>query len=333
MPRQRIDFSLLKERADCEAVLRHYGVVLAGSGAERSARCPFHDDRNPSFSVNVEKKVFQCFACGAKGDLLDFVARMERSSIREAAAVIAACCGIPLGEEKPPHQRAGKPGEKQFGRERGKPPRRARATRKAPGAGEEGNTPLPFTLPLEPKHPYLDKRGVSPEVVKTFGLGYCNFGLLMKGRICIPIHDERGNLVAYAGRWPGDEVPEGEARYLLPWRFKKRSVLYNLHRVAGAEHLVIVEGYWSVFRLHATGIPAVALMGRTLSEKQEGLLLGSGARLLTLFLDGDAPGREATAELLPRLARHFFVRAPTLPKGEAPDTVNEEILTEAVRVW
>ena len=98
----------------------------------------------------------------------------------------------------------------------------------------------------------------------------------MQGWICIPIHDERGVLVAYAGRRATEELPRGVPKYILPRGFEKRRVLFNLHRVAGAEHLILVEGYWSVFRLHALGLPAVALMGRVLSAEQETLLIESG---------------------------------------------------------
>jgi DNA primase len=108
-------------------------------------------------------------------------------------------------------------------------------------------------------------------------------------------------------------------------------VLFNYHRVVGAQHLVIVEGYWSVFRLHALNVPAVALMGTNLSEIQVKLLGWSGARRLTLLLDADRAGRKATADLLPRLSSLFFVRMPTLPVNESPDTVSEDLLLEAVR--
>ena len=112
--------------------------------------------------------------------------------------------------------------------------------------------------------------------------------------------------------------------------FEKRRVLFGLHRVTGSEHLILVEGYWSVFRLHTLDIPVVALMGRVLSTEQEALLKQSGARMLTLLLDGDRPGREATAELLPRLAPHFFVRVVHLPDGAQPDTVPEQFLLDVL---
>jgi DNA primase len=146
----------------------------------------------------------------------------------------------------------------------------------------------------------------------------------------MPIHDERGVLVAYTGRWASDELPEGVPKYDLPYKFPKCRVLFNLHRVTGAEHLVLVEGYWSVFRLHALDVAAVALMGRTLSVEQETLLIGSGVRMLTLMLDGDRPGREAADQLLPRLADRFFVRSVRLPDQEKPDTVPEQFLLEVL---
>jgi DNA primase len=109
-------------------------------------------------------------------------------------------------------------------------------------SNEPINAPLPFALKLDPAHPYLVERGLGPELVELFGLGFCSRGS-MAGRVCIPIHNELGELVAYAGRWPGDDVPAGEDRYKLPAKFQKSRVLFNLHRVAASEHVVLVEGY------------------------------------------------------------------------------------------
>lgn len=89
---------------------------------------------------------------------------------------------------------------------------------------------------------------------------------------------------------------------------------------------MIVEGCWSVFRLDALGIAAVALMGRTLSEEQEKIIRDSLVSYVTLLLDGDQPGRTATAETLPRLARHMFAHAPDMPEVAEPDTMDEMAL-------
>ena len=154
---------------------------------------------------------------------------------------------------------------------------------------------------------------------------------MMQGRICIPIHNEHGELVAYAGRWVGPDatIPEGKGRYELPPRFEKSRVLFNLDRIDDPLHLVVVEGFFGAIRLHGLGIPAVALMGRSLSEYQLGLLEAAGTRYLTLLLDGDEPGRQAMAEIMRLLAKTpLRVRALMLPEGTQPDTADEALLRE-----
>ena len=253
----------------------------------------------------LEKKVFHCFACSEKGTILDFVAKMEQCSISDSARLVAEWCGV-SGESPAPR----------------------RVARALPDQAGE-NKPLGFELRLDPRHPYLSERGVSRDTITKFGLGSCERGI-MKGRVCIPIHDADGRLVAYAGRWPRSASALDEPRYKFPPGFKKRLVLFNFHRVRDAECLVIVEGYWSVFRLDALGVAAVALMGRTLSREQEMLIRRSRADRITLLLDGDEPGRVATTDILPRLAQHQFVHAPVMPEGAEPDTMDEDALMAAI---
>ncbi len=127
---------------------------------------------------------------------------------------------------------------------------------------------------------------------------------------------------------PEAELPEGEDRYKLPPKFEKLRVLFNLHRVV-SEHVVLVEGFFGAFRLHALGVPVVALMGRALSEHHVELLERAGVRRLSLLLDGDEPGRQACAALMGRLARTaFLTRALVLPEGAQPDTVPEPLLRD-----
>ncbi len=307
MTRTTVDYAAIRDQARFETVLANYGLETRGHGAERMTWCPFHDDRSPFCSINLEKKVFQCFGCGEKGTILDFVAKMEHCSISESAQLVADWCNVSSAVSAP-----------------------RRIAKARPGRSAE-NEPLGFELRLDPRHPYLKERQVSEGAISKFGLGYCHRGI-MKGRICIPIHATNGILVAYAGRWPGSAPTPDEPRYKFPRGFKKRLVLFNLHRVREAEHLVIVEGYWSVFRLHSLGVPAVSLMGTSLSASQADLLNRTGARLLTLLLDADETGYKATEELLPRLSQQFFVRVPQLPGNEAPDTVSENVLLEAVQL-
>lgn len=101
---RRVDFEKIKADADFAAVLRHYGVEVPAGRTQLKIRCPFHDDERPSCSVNLDKRLFHCHAggCGASGNVLDFVWRMENRagetvSLRLAGRALAGICGIPLG--------------------------------------------------------------------------------------------------------------------------------------------------------------------------------------------------------------------------------------------
>jgi DNA primase len=350
MPKRYIDFAFVKENASFEQVIVCYNLKLVGSGAQRSILCPFHRERRPSCKIDLERKIFHCFGCEARGNLLEFVARIEgdADNLRAAAIKIAEICGTATAA---PRERAGAAPVREHRHKGAKPqrPKRAAPTTDAAQAtiarvevhggltnagchGAAGpNPPLTFALKLDATHPYLAARGLSAEVVAQFGLGYCSRGS-MAGRICIPVHDERGQLVAYAGRWPGDEgIPEGEDRYKLPAKFQKSRVLFNLYRMPESNHLVLVEGFWSTMRLHALGVPVVGLMGWSVSTDQVALLQGRGVRYVTLLLDGDDTGRRGREKVLPDLASSFFVRAPLLPEGEKPDTLEETQLLSLVQ--
>ncbi len=190
------------------------------------------------------------------------------------------------------------------------------------------NKPLGFRLTLDPKHPYLAERGLSPELIELFGLGFCAKGS-MAGRVCIPIENAEGELVAYAGRWVGtdEDLPEGEEKYKLPKGFYKNLELWNLHRVKHCKHLILVEGYFGAMRLHGLRLPAVALMGSSLSEEQVALLRDCPAlRFVTVMLDGDEAGQKAVDIITARLAKYWWTRDVVLPDGAQPDTVEESVL-------
>jgi DNA primase len=178
MTRPLSDLARVKSEASLEQILRHYGVKVQGRGQQRMALCPFHKDTKPSCSVHLERNVFNCFGCGAQGSVLDFVARIENVSILRAVARVKEICALPSDLPPIKTSRLGKDTS------HGKPLQ-----------------PLPFRLKLDPSHPYLSARGISPELATTVGLGFCRCGgTPLQGWICIPIHDEHGVLVAYAGR-------------------------------------------------------------------------------------------------------------------------------------
>ena len=98
MPQQYINFAFVKQGANFEAVLSHYELKAEGTGVERSVLCPFHNERKPSCKIELERKIFQCFGCGTKGNILEFVALMEgnRADLRSAAFTLAGICKIPV---------------------------------------------------------------------------------------------------------------------------------------------------------------------------------------------------------------------------------------------
>jgi DNA primase len=330
MSQQFIDFGHVKEHASFERVLSHYSLALTGKGVQRAVLCPFHRERRPSCKVELEKKIFHCFGCGKKGNVLEFVAEIDKTDLRAAALKIASICDIPAA---PPRGSSGTAAERP---RRSTPAPAAKATPNTDPKEVDGakpgliNPPLTFELKLDAQHPYLADRGLSAALVALFGLGYCARGL-MKGRVCIPIHDSDGNLIAYSGRWVDvGEPPEGEDKYKLPAKFQKSRVLYNLHRVENPEHVVLVEGFWSAIRLHALGVPVMALMGWSISAEQVALLLRRGVRSVVVLLDGDDAGYQARERVVPPLAEQFFVSAPKLPAGMKPDILDEADLLSFV---
>lgn len=299
----RLDFAEIRRRARFESVLDHYGLRLIRTGMQQFILCPFHRETTPSCSIHLAKRIFHCFGCGAKGTIIDFVAMMERINFRAAAAKLDAICGDEVDKScnKEPMQSD-----------------RCTECRNL----DMPNPPLGHTLSLDPTHPYLKGRGIPSEIVDEFGIGYCSRGP-MRGRICIPIHDAKGNLVAYAGRWAGDAIPNGIPRYVLSTGFRRRYVLFNLNRIGHNSHIVLVEGYWSVFRLRSLGIPVVGLMGSEISLQQMALLAARNIQFVTVLMDGDRAGRSGRAKITPLLAQQFSVFAPLLPIGQKPDAMSE----------
>jgi DNA primase len=321
-----IDFKAVKEKARFEPLLDRYKLEMKSRGKELVGLCPFHKDTRPSLGVNVERRLFNCFGCKARGTVIEFVSRMENVSVKRAAELV-----IEWQHLEDVYKEAPRRGERRGARS-GSAPRLGKQEpepeRRVEPAEVAVNPPLKFQLKLDPKHPYLAERNVSPEMREIFGLGFSSRGV-MKNRICAPIHDLDGVLVGYIGRWPG-EPPEGEEKWKLPQGFHKTQVLFNQHRVRREKHLVLVEGFWDVVRLHSLEIPSVSPIGTDLSERQVELLKLHGAERVTLLLDGDDAGRRAAKEMLELLGKDFDAVVAELPEGEDPDSVDEAELRRAL---
>jgi DNA primase len=306
-----VDYSEVKSRVTIEQVLRSYRVDwLRRSGAQQyRGRCPIHQGQGQeAFHANFGQNVFHCFACGAGGNVLDLVAAMEGCSIREAALRLRVA------------QVSG-------GAVTSQPRQRQLVTKKriinAP--------PLSFSLSLDRRHSYLARRGMDAATADRFGVGYYGGGGLMSGRIAIPIHDERGRLVAYCGRTIDGATP----RYRQAFRSRACcSTIIELLPV-GSNRLIVVEGFFDCMRVHQAGFPCVvALMGARLSRMQRALVTDRFSSVV-LLLDGDPTGRRATAQIASDLAPALTVTTIMLPAGQQPDQMQadqiQDVLTRAER--
>ena len=327
---QWIDFKALRASLSFEQVLRHYGVeVKAKGGKQHHGYCPLpnHNGKrnSASFSANLEKGIFNCFGCGAKGNLIDFAVLMERLNPESGADVRKAA--LILQERFCPAQPAKKEPK----------PKRHEAPQMELAKEDDNlpvvvNAPLDFELKnLDANHPYLDKRGFERAIIQQFGLGFCGKGLLA-GRIAIPVHTPDAKLVGYAGRLVDDSlISEDNPRYKFPpkrerngivYEFHKTELVYNAHRIKSrVENLAVVEGFASVWWLTQMGLPDVAaVMGSSISEKQATiiveLVLPKGC--IWIITDGDPAGDRCATEMFLRLASFRFVRRIPLDEGKQP---------------
>ncbi len=347
MPRSGLlDFTAIRNDTGFQAVLDYYQLRPERPGDKQvKINCPFHDDASPSCSINIEKGIFNCFGCTAEGNVLDFIAGMEdvgEKGTFKAAQKALEIIGASVDDYRKNCHENSKP---KTGRKRAKAAKPARKSSKPVKSSKNGvsdasddekmpttNPVLDISLTLDREHEFLASRKVSSELAAEFGIGHCRTGI-MKNRIAVPIHNAAGELVAYSGRWADDDIPDDQIKYKLPKGFNKSLELFNLHRAIamGMTYIVIVEGYWSTLRLHAAGVPTVALMGTSISKAQVQLLVGAGVRHAILILDGDKAGDEATPAAVAALAQAVYVKTVTLPEGVKPDTMEDSIVHRLVR--
>lgn len=319
-------------------------VPLKRQGREYSARCPFHDERSPSFTVSPTKQFYHCFGCGAHGTAISFLMNYDRLEFLDAVDELAKRVGMEVPRDT--EQRNANPDSvDQY------------------AALEAANKFFQKQLAASSKAlSYFERRGVSAEIRAQFGLGYApdgysalkdalgtderrmklleRVGLFSKNdkghvydkfrdRVMFPIHDRRGRTIAFGGRvLDKDDGP----KYLNSPEtalFHKGRELYGLWQVRQAntkiERLIVVEGYMDVIALFQHGVAqAVATLGTATTPDHAELLFRNAPDVYFCF-DGDAAGRRAAGKamesVLPRMKdgrQAFFL---FLPDGEDPDTL------------
>jgi DNA primase len=330
----------VKAAADMVAVVSAR-TQLRKAGARHLGRCPFHEERTPSFSVNATDKLYYCFGCGAKGDLITFVRESEQLDFAGAVEWLADRFNVQIEyEETSPEQDA---------RRR----RRERLLELLDAAASFYERYLWESQAGSLARDYLAGRGLREEVCREFRLGLALGGTTLtrkalargftrdelvaagllnrrgndyfSGRLLFPLADARGRVLGFQARKLREEdplrakyvnSPEGEL-------FRKGDLLYGLDRaraaIAKQERGVVVEGNTDVLALRQAGIePVVASMGTALTERQ----LKELGRLTTrvwLCFDGDSAGEAATLRGMElAFAQGLDVRVVALPAGLDP---------------
>ncbi len=251
MRKPYVNFRELKAAVGIRRVLERYNLLetLREQGSRLSGPCPIcGGEGGTSFRVCQEKNCFMCFRCQTGGNMLDFVATMEDCSVRDASVKVAEWFEIETDRPgRASASKSAKTSEKKAPPPAAKsedvPPAPAvRSEPDVPAAREpepampapSGSPPLTFELKLEPEHPWFAQVGLTPETVRKFGLGFCARGM-MGGRIAFPIRNAKGELVGYAGRWPGEVPPDGQPLWRYPKGLDLDHLVYPAERLAEAD--------------------------------------------------------------------------------------------------
>jgi DNA primase len=325
-------------------------VPLKKSGREYKARCPFHDEKSPSFWVSPDKQFYHCFGCGAHGTVLGFLMNHDRLSFPEAVEDLAARAGVEIPREAGGTEERSAPGEPLYAMMARVAAHWAQLLKSDRRASD-----------------YAARRGLEPATVDRFLIGYAanswndvlhRFGVdepsrrtlaetglvierdaaqardgdrhydRFRDRLMFPIRDARGRVIAFGGR----VIDQGEPKYLNSPEtplFHKGRELYGLYEVrqsrAPLRRLIVVEGYMDAVRLHQAGITyAVATLGTATTPEHLKRIFRLVSEVVFAF-DGDRAGRAAAwralQNALPEAREGREIRFLFLPEGHDPDSL------------
>ena len=321
-------------------------VPLKKGGANYMACCPFHKEKSPSFSVSPQKQFYHCFGCGAHGSAIGFIMEYQGLSFTEAVQFLADRVGMTV--------------PRTHGREENPEARQARKKKQQTLEETTEAAAAYYARKLKQNvraQAYLEKRGLSPEIIEHYGLGYSpdgwqplaeifqpypNTALVESGmviekdgkhydrfrdRIMFPIRDQRGQVIGFGGR----VLDKGEPKYLNSPEtplFDKGRNLYGLHEgraaIKEANRILVVEGYMDVVALAQFGIGySVAALGTATTADHVKLLMRQTDSIYFCF-DGDKAGRKAAwralENALPQLKDDKSLHFLFLPEEHDPDS-------------
>ena len=343
----------VKERADIVDVVGEH-VVLKKKGREFVGICPFHDDSKPSMTVSPAKQFYYCFSCGAGGNSIKFLMEFQRQSFSDVVLDLARRYQVPVETVDGPQQE----------RLRQQLSRREKLQRVLALASGWFRTQLLSPAGQQAQVYLSETRGLSMATQETFELGYapdqwdgllkhlqqvegCSPELLeaaglvvprkggngfydrFRHRVIVPIHDRQGRVIGFGGR----SLDGSEPKYLNSPEtelFEKGKHLFGLDKATNAirkdDRAVVVEGYFDVIALHASGITnAVASLGTALSSQQiTQLCRVSDGKRIVLNFDADGAGVRAANRAIGEVEQlalqgQLELRVLHLPSGKDPD--------------
>jgi len=320
-------------------------LPLRKAGKNHQARCPFHDEKTPSFTVSPEKQFYHCFGCGAHGTAIGFLMEYNRLSFREAIEELAARVGLDLpsdGETTPalpdlnPLLQLLERATDAYRQQLRQHPEAHHAVSYLKQRGLTGEIAARYQLGFAPPArdfilTHLGSTAVERDRLFTCGLLVEHDGQRydrFRNRILFPIRNRRGRVIGFGGRALGDAKPKYLNSPETPV-FHKGRELYGLFEAQQANRhlnaLLIVEGYLDVIALAQFGITnAVATLGTATTSEQLQLLLRTAPELIFCF-DGDRAGRaaawKALETALPLLTGQQSLQFLFLPEGDDPDTL------------
>ncbi|WP_215845553.1 DNA primase [Candidatus Pantoea bituminis] len=323
-------------------------VKLKKQGKNFHACCPFHNEKTPSFTVNGEKQFYHCFGCGAHGNAIDFLMNYDRLEFVESIEELATSHGLEVPYEA---------GSGPTPMERHQRQSLYQLMDNLNGFYQQGLQ----QSNAQPARDYLDRRGLSADIINHFAIGYApagwdnvlkrfgkqpddreslmEAGMLVtndKGRtydrfrerVMFPIRDKRGRVIGFGGRVLGNDTPKYLNSPETPI-FHKGRQLYGLYEALKnhpePKRLLVVEGYMDVVALAQFGVDyAVASLGTSTTAEHIQLLFRSTDNVICCY-DGDRAGREAAwralETALPYMNDGRQLRFMFLPDGEDPDTL------------
>jgi DNA primase len=351
------DFAqLVKQQADIVRIVGEY-LKLRKTGAQNyTGLCPFHKEKTASFSVNATHGYYYCFGCHEKGDVFNFVMKMEGLSFPEAVRAVAAKAGIAL-----PKREFNTPEEaRQYGEQAGLR-RQLIDLHEAATQYFEAQLKAPEAARARE---YLTGRGVSAETIKTFRIGYApdDFNAMrdklktqfaeealrasglfsskeksddglptgelyarFRKRITFPIANEAGKVIAFTAR--ALDVDDKNAKYLNSPEtllYTKGNVLFNLDKAKGemrkSDFAVLVEGQMDCISVYMAGIRNVLAISGTAFTETQVRLLGRFTKRVIVNFDPDTAGATAAEKSIALLTEeNFDVKLVTLEGGLDPD--------------